>query len=172
MKGQIVKPTLAAFAVVLACTGCAPMGQASAQSAASPTRTATLSAGGEPQAPGASSPTALGIPWDEAGRTAAVDTGAKAMALYARPGVGAEAWIGDLRRLLTPDALEAYTGTDPSQVPARAVTGPGRIIADPTDGYGCHVLVPTDAGEYDVQLVRSGASSPWKVARIAVPEKK
>lgn len=170
---------LAAFAMVLACAvlacaGCASAQQASSESAPrpTPTRTVTLSAGGRPQAPGAASPAALGIVWDDAARTEAVDAAVKAMGLYARPGMSPAVWIGDLRPLLTLEALEAYTGTDPSSVPVRAVSGPGRIVADPSNGYGCHVLVPTDAGEYDVQLVRAGAGSPWKVARFNVPQNK
>lgn len=172
MKPILAAVALGAVCAMLACTGCAPMGQASTQSTPTPSRTATLSAGGQPQAPGATSPAALGLAWDAAARTAAVSAGVQAMALYARPAVSAAAWLEGLSALLTPDALEAYTGTDPSMVPAHAVTGPGRITVDPANGYGCHVLVPTDVGEYDVQLVRAGAASPWKVARFNLPQNK
>ena len=72
-----MKRALTALAALLVCTACAPLSSSTpaepspSTSAASP---ATLSAGGKPQAPGGTAPATLGIPWDEASKTAALET--------------------------------------------------------------------------------------------------
>ena len=168
-----MKRPLTVLAAVLVCTACAPVSSTTpadpTPSRPTPSAPVSLSAGGMPQAPGGTAPATLGIAWDEATKTAALDTATKAMTLYARPTVTATAWIHDLGQLMTPQAVADYQDTDPSTVPATKTTGPSRLITDPSNGYGCHVLVPTDAGTYDVQLLRSAAGAPWQVNRITPP---
>ncbi|MDR6623621.1 hypothetical protein [Sinomonas atrocyanea] len=168
-----MKRTLTALAAVLACTACSspassttPQTPAPSASASAP---ATLSSGGRSQAPGGAAPPTLGIAWDEPSKTAALETAAKAMALYARPTVADTAWIQELGQFLTPQAVADYQYTDPANIPVRKITGPGRLEADERNGFGCHVVFPTDVGDYDVQLLRTAADKPWQVNRFTPP---
>ncbi len=87
------------------------------------------------------------------------------MVAFARPDLDAEQWWAELSPLLSPAATVAYEGTDPQMVPPRAVTGPPRSAQSPSP-YLATVIVPTDAGEYAVLLVREGGGAPWLVERI------
>jgi hypothetical protein len=103
---------------------------------------------------------------DPASRRSAVEQATAAVTAFARPGVDPETWWAELAPLLSPAALEAYSGTDPAKVPARAVTGaawPGESASN----YLATVFVPTDAGEYAVLLVREGGDAPWLVERLS-----
>ncbi|MGM7778988.1 hypothetical protein ACSVHC_23625 [Arthrobacter sp. KNU-44] len=167
-----MKRTLTALAAVLLCVACAPVSNTT-PAEQSPTNTATapasLSAGGKSQAPGGTAPATLGIAWDDASKKAALDTATKAMALYARPTVTDKVWIQELGQLLTPQAVADYQYVDPANIPVKKITGPGHLTVDENNGFGCHVSFPTDAGTYDVQLLRSAADKPWQVNRFTPP---
>lgn len=170
-----MKRPLTVLAAVLACSACTPTASTTgAEPAPNTTATApaSLSAGGRSQAPGGTAPATLGIVWDEPSKAAAEATATKAMTLYARPTVTDKAWIQDLGQLLTSQATSDYQDTDPSSIPATKVTGPGQLQFDQGNGFGCHVTIPTDAGAYDVQLLRSAADKPWQVNRITPPTTK
>ena len=167
-----MKRTLTALTALLLCTACAPTASTTpAESAPSTSISApaTLSAGGKPQAPSGTAPATLGITWDEASKTAALDTATKAMTLYTRPTVTDKEWIQDLGQVLTAQATADYQYVDPANIPASKVTGPGQLKVDENNGFGCHVVFPTDAGDYDVQLLRSAADKPWQVNRFTPP---
>jgi hypothetical protein len=167
-----MKRALTALTALLVCTACAPVSSttsAEPSPSASAATPATLSAGGKPQAPGGTAPATLGIAWDEASKTAALDTATKAMTLYARPTVTDKVWIQELGQLLTPQATADYQYVDPANIPATRITGPGQLNIDENNGFGCHVVFPTDAGTYDVQLLRTGADKPWQVNRFTPP---
>jgi len=166
-----MKRTLTALTALLMCTACAPVSNSTPAEPPSTATTApaTLSAGGKPQAPGGTAPATLGIAWDEASKTAALDTATTAMTLYARPTVTDKAWIQDLGQILTTQATADYQYVDPTNIPATKVTGTGQLRIDETNGFGCHVVIPTDAGDYDVQLLRSAADKPWQVNRFTPP---
>jgi hypothetical protein len=167
-----MKRTLTALTALLLCSACAPAASTTPVEPALSTSTtapATLSAGGKPQAPGGTAPATLGIAWDEASKTAAVDTATKAMTLYARPTVTDKEWIQDLGQVLTAQATADYQYVDPANIPASKVTGPGQLKVDENNGFGCHLVFPTDAGDYDVQLLRSAADKPWQVNRFTPP---
>ena len=165
----------AAALLALALTGCAasPAGSTAhpdVSASAAPTGSASvsLSAGDRPQAPGGTSPATLGVAWDGASRAAALDVATRAMTLYARPEVSAQAWIADLRPLLTPQAAQDYTDVDPSTI-AIASFRPGELIVDEANGYSAKARFGSPAGPYDVALHRNGADQPWKVVRFNVP---
>lgn len=167
-----MKRTLTALTTLLMCTACAPLSNSTPAEPATSTSSAapaTLSAGGKPQAPGGTAPATLGIAWDEASKTAALDTATKAMTLYARPTVTDKEWIQDLGQLLTAQATADYQYVDPANIPATKITGTGQLKIDENNGFGCHVVFPTDAGDYDVQLLRSAADKPWQVNRFTPP---
>jgi hypothetical protein len=167
-----MKRALTALAAVLVCTACAP---ASNTTPAEPSQNtsaiapATLSAGGKSQAPRGTAPATLGITWDQPSKAAALDTATKAMTLYARPTVTDKVWIQELGQLLTPQAAADYQYVDPTTIPANKITGAGQLKIDESNGFGCHVVFPTNAGDYDVQLLRSAADKPWQVNRFTPP---
>lgn len=105
-------------------------------------------------------PATLGIAWDEPSKAAALDTASKAMTLYARPTVSDKVWIQEFGQLLTSQAVADYQYVEPANIPANKVTGAGQLKIDESNGFGCHVIVPTNAGHYDVQLLRSAADKP------------
>ena len=107
--------------------------------------------------------------WDDAARGAAVRRAEEVLGAFARPGTPAPQWFAELSPLLTPQAAREHALTDPANVPARAVTGPGVLREDPSP-YLAHVSVPTDVGAYDVLLVREGQGAPWLVDRLTPPE--
>jgi hypothetical protein len=167
-----MKRALTALAAVLVCTACAPAANitpAEPSQSTSATAPATLSAGGKSQAPGGTAPATLGIAWNEPSKAAALDTATKAMTLYARPAITDKVWIQELGQLLTPQAAADYQYVDPANIPANKITGAGQLKIDENNGFGCHVVFPTNAGEYDVQLLRSEADKPWQVNRFTPP---
>lgn len=90
------------------------------------------------------------------------------MRAYARPGRSPQAWWAALRPHLSAGAQAAYTGTDPSQVPARRITGPASLTPASLPALA-RVAVPTDAGIYLVLLTRTPGQQ-WSVERITPPE--
>ncbi|MCX8456550.1 hypothetical protein OSR35_20770 [Paenarthrobacter ureafaciens] len=167
-----MKRALTALTAVLLCTACSPAASTTPETR-SPTATAsteaTLSAGGKSQAPGGTAPATLGIGWDEASKKDALDTATRAMTLYARPTVTEKVWIQELGQLLTPQAAADYQYVDPANIPVTRITGTGRLIIDESNGFGCHVVFGTNAGDYDVQLLRTAAGKPWQVNRFTPP---
>jgi outer membrane protein TolC len=168
-----VKQPPALIAVALLCAACAPAADtlpAPAGSAtATPSASVSLSAGSGPQAPGGTALASTGITWDQASRDEAVDVAEKAMADFARPDTEEKQWANDLARWLTPQATADYSAVDPANVPANRVTGPATLTVDETNGYGVTAAVPTNAGTYTLQLLRTGKEAPWKVNRLTPP---
>jgi hypothetical protein len=170
-----VKEPLTLLAVALLCVSCAPAGNTTTAPATSATARPTasvpvsLSANSGPQAPGGTAPATLGITWDQASKDEAVDVAGKAMADFARPAVEDKQWANDLARWLTPQATADYSAVDPANIPANRVTGPATLSVDETNGYGATAAVPTNAGTYTVQLLRTAKDAPWKINRLTPP---
>ncbi|MEV7649070.1 hypothetical protein [Arthrobacter sp. NPDC089319] len=168
-----MKKSLTLVAVALLCAACAPATNTTPvpvpSTAATASAPVSLSAGSGPQAPEGTVPTTTGISWDQASKDAAVDVAEKAMADFARPGAEEKQWANDLARWLTPQATADYSAVDPANVPATRVTGPATLTVDEANGYGVMAAVPTDAGAYTVQLLRTGQKAPWKVNRLTPP---
>lgn len=168
-----MKKPLALIAAALLCTGCAPAANPTPAPAGPPAAMASapvsLSASSGPQAPGGTAPATTGITWDQASKDQAREAAGKAMADFARPGVEEKQWANDLARWLTPQATADYSAVDPANVPANRVTGPATLSVDETNGYGVTALVPTNAGIYTLQLLRTGEDAPWKVNRLTPP---
>lgn len=161
--GAPVLPVLlAALVAVLAACSADPAGSRPGD-AAVPTSSAALPGHAE----GSTLPTPLPQPTDDlASQESAVTQATAAVTAFARPDLDPETWWDGLAPLLSPAALEAYAGTDPAEVPARAVTGPAWPGESPSS-YLATVFVPTDVGEYAVLLVREGGGTPWLVERIS-----
>jgi hypothetical protein len=168
-----VKKPMTLLAVALLCVSCAPAAnKTSAESASgSPTASAPVSlrANSGPQAPGGTAPATLGITWDEGSKDQAEEVAEKAMADFARPTVQEKQWANDLARWLTPQATADYSAVDPANIPASRVTGSATLTVDETNGYGAMAAVPTNAGTYTLQLLRTGKDAPWQVNRFTPP---
>ncbi|RDH95053.1 hypothetical protein DEU32_11418 [Curtobacterium sp. AG1037] len=84
-----------------------------------------------------------------------------------------DAWWKNLSPYLTPDGVYAFEYTDPQNVPASKVTGPGQVSAAPS-ATSITVLVPTDIGQYQVVLDRRAEDGtepgPWLVDNLTPPE--
>ncbi|MDR7165861.1 hypothetical protein J2X12_003915 [Pseudarthrobacter oxydans] len=168
-----MKKPLALIAGALLCAACAPAANTTPAPAepttVTPSAPVSLSASSGPQAPGGTVPATIGITWDQASKDAAVDVAEKAMADFARPGVEEKQWANDLARWLTPQATADYSAVDPANIPGSRVTGPAMLSVDEANGYGVMAAVPTDAGTYTVQLLRTGKEALWKVNRFTPP---
>ncbi|AOY74245.1 hypothetical protein ARZXY2_4746 (plasmid) [Arthrobacter sp. ZXY-2] len=166
------KPLSLITAAALLCAGCAPASNttpALTEKTATPSAPVSLSADSGPQAPGGTVPPTIGIAWDQASKDQAVDVAQKAMADFARPTVGDQRWANDLARWLTPQATADYSAVDPANIPASRVTGPAKLTVDESNGYGVTASIPTNAGTYTLQLLRTGKDAPWKVNRLTPP---
>ena len=168
-----MKKPLTLLAVALLCVSCAPAANTIPADSASRTPTASapvsLSANSGPQAPGGTVPATLGITWDQGSKDQAVEIAEKAMADFARPAVEENQWANELARWLTPQATADYSAVDPANIPASRVTGPATLTVDETNGYGVLAAVPTNAGTYTLQLLRTAKEAPWKVNRFIPP---
>jgi hypothetical protein len=137
----------------------------SASSSPNPVPTPTLAAGSEAGA----APNPLASPVNDAASGAsALALATKAMTAFARPQVPAQVWWYDLWPLLSDTARAAYTGTNPANIPAHAVTGRGTLLPT-TTGYLVSVRLPTDVGSWTVLLKRPGQNAPWAVERFTPP---
>lgn len=168
-----MKKPLALLAVALLCVSCAPAANTTPAEPASTMPKASapvsLSANSGPQAPGGTVPASTGITWDQASKDKALEIAEKAMDDFARPNVEEKQWANDLARWLTPQATADYSAVDPANIPANRVTGPAKLTVDEANGYGVTAAVPTNAGTYTLQLLRTGKEAPWKVNRLTPP---
>lgn len=163
-------------AAVLLCTACfsgdrtGSIGEESATGGPKPTSTYTPShsVGDGPQA------SEIDVPdnpqWTLKDADAAKEVAEDALADFARPGLDETQWANDFARWLTPKAVTAYSAVDPANVPVSDVTGPATLEIDESNGFGVIATVPTDIGDYGVQLLRQSQNEPWKVNRLYPPE--
>lgn len=97
--------------------------------------------------------------------TSAADTAAELLALFCRPGTERQEWIDALFPFLTENAGTAYGTVDPRTIPCSAVTGAATLEAGANDFYAVAIL-PTDAGNYRIELERRDVDAPWLALRI------
>lgn len=173
MRGVATFRLTGGFLLLLTVAGCAEPALEPSSSAptavaeAPPTAPSVLDG---PNDAGMSSQPAPVPPTQDASSSAtAVDLAQRAMTAFARPTVDAEAWFTDLAPLLTPAARSAYVGTDPAEVPAHTVTGPGRAEDSPS-AFLAYVTVPTDVGDYRLLLSRESGDTGWLVETITAPD--
>jgi len=97
----------------------------------------------------------------------------EAMTSFANHNRSYEEWWAELSPMLTNDALLAYEGTNPARVRPSQVTGPG-VVASAPNFNQMSVLVPTDIGQYTIELIRQGdghgnGTPSWFVDRLTPP---
>lgn len=103
--------------------------------------------------------------WDDRSRAAAVAAAEAALEAFAQPDLDHDAWWDGLESHLTQGAAQDYVWVDPARIAVRKLTGPGTIIED-SSAYVATVMIPTDAGRYDVLVIRASGSSPWLASRF------
>lgn len=101
----------------------------------------------------------------EGAQQSAVDAAEKVVRTYAQPKLSPDEWAQQMTPLLSQSGAIAYEGQDPTTIPATKVTGSGKVLPGATD-VALNVLVPTDVGDYNVALSRSGDSNPWLANEI------
>lgn len=108
---------------------------------------------------------------DPTAQDEAVQVAVTAMTEFANRQRSYDEWWAGLSPYLDPAALDAYAYTDPRLVPPSAVTGAG-MVAAAISSTQVTVLVPTDAGQYSVELFRQadgGDLGPWLVNSMTPP---
>lgn len=108
--------------------------------------------------------------WGATDRARAVKAATSAMTIFTDHPDDEAAWWASLEPKLSRQAAADYAGTDPAEVPARAVSGEAELVDD-SSAYLAVVEVPTNAGTYQVMLSRAGAGAPWLVERLTPPSR-
>ena len=153
--------------LALVCSGCG-LGPTSPTSA-SATSEGSLTPSG-PNDVDAELPDPLAYPSDDtASRAAAVVAAEATMAAFLRVDLDSDSWLSGLSEHLSPAARAAYVGTDPLEVPARAITGPA-VYEPSTSAYLATVVVSTDVGDYRLLLSREGQGAPWLTETLTPPD--
>ncbi len=170
MKPPITTTQLAAAAVVVtvALTGCVPAPSTQPSDGALPTSSSSPTPPRQDDGRELPSDEGTVIPVPEAGtdtQAGAVTAAKKVVVTFGQPTLDAAGWLQQMTPLLSPTGYEAYTATDPAEIPVTRVTGTGRVLAASTD-VSLIVEVPTDAGPYNVTLTRTDVSAPWLAERI------
>jgi hypothetical protein len=158
-----------AIAAAIALTGCVPQPSTSTEptpQATTPTPTASTSSPAPVHDDG--EVTAVDEASPESQRDAARAAEA-AVAALARRDLDYQTWWTQLLPHLSQQAGVAYEGTDPTQIPVHAVTGPGTVLPGSTE-LSLIVQIPTDVGLYNVTLTRANTSAPWLADRIRPAE--
>lgn len=155
----------AAGAALLVLAGCAlEADQPAAPSSSSSTSTTPTPSGPLP------TPTIIEeheppVSTEAASLTSAADTAAELLALFCRPDTERQEWLDALFPYLTENAGTAYGTVDPRTIPCSAVTGAATLEAGANDFYAV-AIVPTDAGNYRIELERRDVAAPWLALRI------
>ncbi|WP_077490917.1 hypothetical protein [Sinomonas mesophila] len=107
------------------------------------------------------------VTWDAASERSALDTAAKAMTLFARPGVEQRQWITDLAPLLAEEYATEAQYINPARVPVTAVTGDPVLTREAGNPMTATATFATNAGKWTVLIHRTGQADPWRVVSIA-----
>ena len=107
--------------------------------------------------------------WDLTAQAEAGLAATTAVAAYVSGGTD-DVWWTTVAPLLSPVAQQAYADTDPANIPGRQVEGPPAVALGSGSAHLARVVVPTDAGDYEVLLSRTGATASWLVERFHLPE--
>jgi hypothetical protein len=107
------------------------------------------------------------VTWDAASERSALDTAAKAMTLFARPGVEQRQWITDLAPLLAEEYATEAQYINPARVPVTAVIGDPVLTREAGNPMTATATFATNAGEWAVLIHRIGQADPWRVVSIA-----
>ncbi len=108
--------------------------------------------------------------WDAATEASALQAADRAMRAFARPNLPYKQWWAEFSPLVTDASAESLSYIDPAKIPAHEVTGPPAIFTAQS-AYVVTVQIPTDAGNYQILLIRQGAGAPWLVSAVTPVQK-
>jgi hypothetical protein len=101
----------------------------------------------------------------------ALGSGQRVWAAFSERGLSQKAWWTQLKPLLSDSAQAVYVYDDPSKIPAMKLTGKIHVAAKAPDqaGFTVEVLVPTDKGQFGLDLERRTLKSAWLMYAIKFP---
>lgn len=105
--------------------------------------------------------------WDAAAEKDAIDTASNGMALFSltKDRTAAE-WKKTMANWLTPKAQQAWADVRPDLIPVKEIVAMATLDADRSNPYWVWATVPTNDGDYRVQLYREGVGKPWLIDLI------
>ena len=101
-------------------------------------------------------------------RDEVVDAAAAVLDTWSQPALGYDEWWSGLKPLLTPGGREAYSFTDPAQVPELADITADHVVLNPS-GATATVWFETSDGRFGVDLSRKPATGEWRANRVVFP---
>lgn len=137
------------------------------QSTDSPTAAAIATTSPTPVPPPTSATPAQ--PGDPLDRATALDAARAVLTAWARPDQPYDRWWAALQPLLTEDAQESFSFTDPATIPSLTITGPATESENAGDPYVATFYFPTDGGRFGVDIARSPDGGPWRAFSIIFP---
>jgi hypothetical protein len=101
-------------------------------------------------------------------RDEVVGAAAAVLDTWSQPALGYDEWWAGLKPLLTPGGREAYSFTDPAQVPELAEMTADHVVLNPS-GATATVWFETSDGRFGVDLSRKAATGTWLANRVVFP---
>jgi hypothetical protein len=108
------------------------------------------------------------VPAEAEQRDEIVDAAAAVLDTWSQPELAYDAWWAGLEPLLTPGGREAYSFTDPAQVPQLGELTPDHVVLSPS-GATATVWFETTDGRFGVDLSRKDEKSTWLANRVVFP---
>lgn len=105
--------------------------------------------------------------WDATAEKEAIDTASNGMALFSlTKDRSAADWKETMDDWLTPKAQQAWANVRPDLIPVKEILAMATLDADRSNPYWVWATVPTNDGDYRVQLYREGSGKPWLIDLI------
>lgn len=101
-------------------------------------------------------------------RDQVVEAASAVLDTWSQPALGYDEWWTSLKPLLTPGGREAYSFTDPAQVPELAELTADHVVLNPS-GATATVWFETSDGRFGVDLSRKAATGAWLANRVVFP---
>jgi hypothetical protein len=101
-------------------------------------------------------------------RDEVVEAASAVLDTWSQPALGYDEWWASLKPLLTPGGREAYSFTDPAQVPELADMTADHVVLNPS-GATATVWFETSDGTFGVDLSRKAATGAWLANRVVFP---
>ena len=101
-------------------------------------------------------------------RDEVVDAASAVLETWSQPTLGYDEWWAALKPLLTPGGREAYSFTDPAQVPELAELTADHVVLNPS-GATATVWFETSDGRFGVDLSHKATTGTWLANRVVFP---
>lgn len=101
-------------------------------------------------------------------RDEVVEAASAVLNRWSQPTLDYQEWWSGLKPLLTPGGREAYSFTDPAQVPELADLSADHVVLNPS-GATATVWFETSDGRFGVDLSRKAATGQWLANRVVFP---